>query len=1081
MSDATLNDHDEKNLALDFDSLRKHGIDLIQRMAGDVWTDFNLHDPGVTILEQLCYAITDLAYQTDFDITDLLADKDGTINYEGNSFFKKQNILTSNPVTVTDYRKAIIDEVKVIDNVWLTPLTPTNDTNTMQGLYKIVVQVNKMFAKRWLAGEADPAIVKAKVLKAYHSKRNLCEDIFNDIIVLKPVEIIIKADIQIEANLVPEQVLANIYLALENIINQPVRHFTELELSKRGYTIDEMYCGPFLKNGLIPDGELSPRRKMLDATNIASAISAIPGVVLVKSLLMQRDGSEEAVKILTLDDSEVAFLNIESLTSININLYVDKYRVPPIRKTMFGDLLQKVIENEYRDFVKSFYQSETVISGTYRDTTQYYSIQNYFPLVYGIGDEGLFSSVPEERKAQAKQLKGYLMLFEQVLANYQAQLNNIDTFFSNDLTKADNQTYFANTLYTIPRVKELLKAYDLNKDTDKNWAKFKDDQNNGYVQALKTFIESDTDFEDRKNRILDHLLARFNESPVVYPVKLYNLLYRNGQSSGRVSTEIRWKASILKDFYKINYGRARAFNYLSETNNEFTFETKMRRLLYISNDGKEPLTSVFDAAKVRFKKVDKRIDRLMQHEELNDDTDWSPELQKIVLTKKDVSNLIENGMLAGAESTEKDAFMFRHQDISVLKHGININHYRIGPDPFLDGDNLVLYKGPGTERWGIISRIKNGGTPGISIIKKLVNDLTLLSTRSEGFYLVEHILLRPPVNARAYGFKLYRTENQVIFEHSHLLTFNEREQITANLLRFKPNDDFYLAQQNVELAAANKQLHHTKWSDRANEFVKKADGLLKQAAHLAGNANALADKATDENKAIAEQNRYLAGQNEIIAALNLDIANQFLEIRNKSRIEPGVILSHTDKTNLENELKGLIDTYYADVKGLLDKANELENLTKQQSVTVNNGVLNGLGQMGKLFSYTNDAYTDIVDLYNTVKQYGQKIYPKLKMLVSVKDGALITEDFFTFDMSVIFPEWPARFQDKSYRACAEGLLKYHAPAHINMHIKWFGLNKMKQFEPLFFDWKKSLATDTTLNAHELIEFLTEDPDNSYPV
>jgi hypothetical protein len=35
---------------LDFVSLRKQGIDYVQQLAGDIWTDYNLHDPGVTIL-----------------------------------------------------------------------------------------------------------------------------------------------------------------------------------------------------------------------------------------------------------------------------------------------------------------------------------------------------------------------------------------------------------------------------------------------------------------------------------------------------------------------------------------------------------------------------------------------------------------------------------------------------------------------------------------------------------------------------------------------------------------------------------------------------------------------------------------------------------------------------------------------------------------------------------------------------------------------------------------------------------------------------------------------------------------------
>ena len=47
----------------DFAALRSAGIAALQRLCGSVWTDFNLHDPGVTTLEQLAYGLTDLAYQ----------------------------------------------------------------------------------------------------------------------------------------------------------------------------------------------------------------------------------------------------------------------------------------------------------------------------------------------------------------------------------------------------------------------------------------------------------------------------------------------------------------------------------------------------------------------------------------------------------------------------------------------------------------------------------------------------------------------------------------------------------------------------------------------------------------------------------------------------------------------------------------------------------------------------------------------------------------------------------------------------------------------------------------------------------
>ena len=52
--------------AEDYRLLRAQGMDYIQCLSSKVWTDHNLHDPGITTLEVLCYALTDLAYRTAF-------------------------------------------------------------------------------------------------------------------------------------------------------------------------------------------------------------------------------------------------------------------------------------------------------------------------------------------------------------------------------------------------------------------------------------------------------------------------------------------------------------------------------------------------------------------------------------------------------------------------------------------------------------------------------------------------------------------------------------------------------------------------------------------------------------------------------------------------------------------------------------------------------------------------------------------------------------------------------------------------------------------------------------------------------
>ena len=62
MSDSiTLSKKRPDQITLDFEALRLEGIEHITRLGKELWTDHNAHDPGITILEVLCYAITDLS------------------------------------------------------------------------------------------------------------------------------------------------------------------------------------------------------------------------------------------------------------------------------------------------------------------------------------------------------------------------------------------------------------------------------------------------------------------------------------------------------------------------------------------------------------------------------------------------------------------------------------------------------------------------------------------------------------------------------------------------------------------------------------------------------------------------------------------------------------------------------------------------------------------------------------------------------------------------------------------------------------------------------------------------------------
>src|SRR5690606_41683278 len=81
-------------------------------------SDLNIHDPGITTLELLCYALTDLTYRTEYAIPDLLATEEGTVANIKKHFLTAKNIFPNKPITVQDYRKILID-IEGIKNAWL--------------------------------------------------------------------------------------------------------------------------------------------------------------------------------------------------------------------------------------------------------------------------------------------------------------------------------------------------------------------------------------------------------------------------------------------------------------------------------------------------------------------------------------------------------------------------------------------------------------------------------------------------------------------------------------------------------------------------------------------------------------------------------------------------------------------------------------------------------------------------------------------------------------------------------------------------------------------------------------------------
>ena len=155
---------------LDFASLRKDGIDAVQELAGNIWTDYNLHDPGVTILEQLCFGLTELAYQVKVPVADYLANERGLIDFNHYALYKPHDIFPTRPVTADDYCKQLLDEVPEIDAIRITTAAPPGSYGAC--LYDIAIKLLEPLTGPEYSDEQQQQIAN-KVRSVFSKNRNL--------------------------------------------------------------------------------------------------------------------------------------------------------------------------------------------------------------------------------------------------------------------------------------------------------------------------------------------------------------------------------------------------------------------------------------------------------------------------------------------------------------------------------------------------------------------------------------------------------------------------------------------------------------------------------------------------------------------------------------------------------------------------------------------------------------------------------------------------------------------------------------------------------------------------------------------
>lgn len=439
------------------------------------------------------------------------------------------------------------------------------------------------------------------VISRLNENRNLAED-FYLIETVNSTQIGICAKIEVEPDSNIVDVMAQIQIAINNIINPPVRFYTLSQMLDEGYSTEEIFDGPNLVHGFLKDEELYKAQlpTAIHASDIIAEVMKIEGVVSISEVLLTEYDQEGKAKLDNSNKSWCLQLTgqqnpIFSFKNSRLQLY--KKNIP----FMLSENNQMTVEqkvqvynslNSTNKMKKSDYDIPFPI-GNYYQLDEYYSIQDEYPKIYGLGKNKLSDKVSEKRKAQVKQLKGYLHFYDQILADFFKQLYHTKDLLNSSTIKS---TYFQSYLDENIITGEEFYSKDLYSDEFK----------------LKLFSSEEFDislyenkalFYDRRNRSLDHLIARFGENFSEYVSMMYQMREETGtldEMNEEYEEIIQDKQDFINEYPELSSKRGLGKNYLEtgylldkshltigyfELNNLGGYERRVARLLGINDVG----------------------------------------------------------------------------------------------------------------------------------------------------------------------------------------------------------------------------------------------------------------------------------------------------------------------------------------------------------------------------------------------------------------------------------------------------------------------------------------------------------------
>tara|TARA_B110000902_G_scaffold120089_2_gene140823 strand:+ start:7605 stop:10241 length:2637 start_codon:yes stop_codon:yes gene_type:complete len=705
------------------EALKEISLELLQNLSGEIWSDYNIHDPGITTLEILCYVITELGYRSETNIEDIF--QSNQVNQD--SLFEAHEILSSGVFSIFDLKKMILD----IDQVRNVDIIPSKNYKEYSSLYSIWIDTMTTNL-----GKIEQENLRKNLSLSLSSKRFLGTD-FDEINFLKHDLVSLDLEIEISNKVAPKKIFKNLIGVLDYYFS-PTPNFQSVDsLLDKKISSDYIFSGPNLKNGVLLNESLQKNdiKKQLYISDLINQIMNVEDIKDIKKINLVDQNGDDYSWVYKVKGDCVARLDL-SKTKIKV-LYKNNELYSFKDDYSSASFLLSKTKVAHKKNTLSIKKGNSV------DLKSYKSIQYDFPSVYGVGELGAPIGWSQEKTAYAKQFKSFLSFFDQVLANFFAQLNHLPKLFSLDDISTTNAVQW---LEDIPKpfliFKPFLESYLLKnedikdeKKLEKEWNNWIKTNKNNLTQFLQNTLENQEIFYQRRNKILEHLLARFG----------YDFSTFDNLSSLPPQELINHKLNLLKDLPRLGtnkyYGPLKTEDLNSNLNKHKGFKNYLMTILGFRGFN-SPITA--------------NVNKIMSPDE--------------------------------SKGQEKLSLGFKERNLS---EGIN-QLFKYGSTP----ENYVLNKvtiSLLTELEEEVCLIKTSNkNRSKDLISKLSEKIGIIDKQSENLYLFDHISLRPMPELMVFGFTIKQNEENIFYSPLNLTKEQQKENEQYFLDNYSNKDQYQI-------------------------------------------------------------------------------------------------------------------------------------------------------------------------------------------------------------------------------------------------------------------------------------------------